>query len=291
MSLARLGNNIRCIRVAYGETQEQLGFIIGVEKTTISQYENGRREPSRDILNAIAEHYVISVEELMQCDLSHADKIVVDQNVLWREIDVILPIVSSENALINEHFKKAHQLHVAIFDDLKKISMDMFDKIGDCLEEYDSAYDDDISKTETAANIWGILILMLVMLKVVPDVMEKKPAPIRQIMARDRKAAKIVEESDSSFKDEADEILKDFDDPEFNEMLSEIKTLLKQSSYSILADYYLALEYCWNIVDNGLTREFNARIGVEMMNTFVSVGNPYAAHFILFSRRSMGMVD
>lgn len=72
---SRLGNNIRCIRIAYGETQEQLGFIIGVEKTTISQYENGKREPSRDVLCAIAEHYVISVEELTQCDLSGIDKI------------------------------------------------------------------------------------------------------------------------------------------------------------------------------------------------------------------------
>ena len=28
----KLGNNIRCLRMAYGETQEQLGDAIGVEK-------------------------------------------------------------------------------------------------------------------------------------------------------------------------------------------------------------------------------------------------------------------
>ena len=40
--LDKLGNNIRCLRIAYGETQEDLGWAIGVEKNTISYYEKGR---------------------------------------------------------------------------------------------------------------------------------------------------------------------------------------------------------------------------------------------------------
>ena len=104
----KLGNNIRCLRVAYGETQEQLGDAIGVEKNTVSSYEKGRTEPNKKILSLIAAHYMISVEELLSYDFSGMDKITFNQNVFWEQIDVILPVTSSENAIKNEHFKKAY---------------------------------------------------------------------------------------------------------------------------------------------------------------------------------------
>ena len=286
---SRLGNNIRCLRTAYGETQEELGFVIGVEKTTISQYENGKREPNRDVLGAIAEHYVISVEELMQCDLSEVKKITVDQNALWKEIDVILPVVASDAALNNGHFKKAYDLHNKIFDGLKRLNMDGFDAIDTCFEEYFLAYKDDSSHLEAAANIWGIIILLLTILKIAPQD-KKKTAPLMQVMLRDKKVARIVEETDSSFERDANEILQELDDSDINEKLTEIKIALKASpSHYNIADYYLALEYCWNMVDNELGREFNARIGIEMMNAFVGVGNSYAARFITFQQHSMGL--
>lgn len=46
-------------------TQEELGWAIGVEKNTISYYENGKRDPSKDKLSAIAVHYMVSIEELL----------------------------------------------------------------------------------------------------------------------------------------------------------------------------------------------------------------------------------
>lgn len=64
----KLGNNIRCLRMAYGETQEQLGDAIGVEKNTVSSYEKGRTEPNKEILSLISSHYMISVEELLSYD-------------------------------------------------------------------------------------------------------------------------------------------------------------------------------------------------------------------------------
>lgn len=68
--LKKLGANIRSLRMAYGETQEQLGEAIFVEKNTISYYENGKREPNKETLKAIAEHYSASVGELLYSDLT-----------------------------------------------------------------------------------------------------------------------------------------------------------------------------------------------------------------------------
>ncbi|MBS6800172.1 MAG: helix-turn-helix transcriptional regulator [Firmicutes bacterium] len=46
----RFGKNIKYIRASYGEAQEKLGEAIGVEKNTVSNYENGKCEPHKDFL-------------------------------------------------------------------------------------------------------------------------------------------------------------------------------------------------------------------------------------------------
>ena len=71
-------------------------------------------------------------------------------------------------------------------------------------------------------------------------------------------------------------------------MLSEMLTVVKRSKdWSDLADYYLALQYIWNLVDNDLDWGFNQRIGVEMMDAFITVKNIYAARFMKYSLDSI----
>lgn len=60
-NLERLGANIRSLRKAYGETQEELGAALDVEKSTVSNYEKGNREPNKDMLTKIGSSAFISV--------------------------------------------------------------------------------------------------------------------------------------------------------------------------------------------------------------------------------------
>lgn len=47
-------------------------------------------------------------------------------------------------------------------------------------------------------------------------------------------------------------------------------TIIKKSpNWSDLADYYLALQYIWNLVDNDLDWGFNQRIGMEIHITIL----------------------
>ncbi len=55
----KLGANIRSLRRAYGETQEQLAAVLYTEKNTISNYERGDRQPPRKTIIDIANHYMI----------------------------------------------------------------------------------------------------------------------------------------------------------------------------------------------------------------------------------------
>ena len=47
-----------------------------------------------------------------------------------------------------------------------------------------------------------------------------------------------------------------------------------------LADYYLALRYLISMVDTGLSTEMNSTIGMQMMLSFLQLGNPYAFRLV-----------
>lgn len=170
--LKKLGANIRSLRIAYGETQEQLGEAIFVEKNTISYYENGKREPNKATLTAIANHYMVSVGELLYSDLTEIGKITVDPNAFWKNIDIILPIISSEKALSNEDFKKAFDAHKEFYDQLHKVSMEGIDKIDICEEGYQVAVEDDEMKAEAAANFIALWFLVIVVIKATPELLK-----------------------------------------------------------------------------------------------------------------------
>lgn len=295
--LMRLGTNIKSLRNAYGETQEELGTAIFVEKNTISSYETGTREPKKDTLSAIARHFMVSVEELLYSDLSDIGKIKIDNFALWKNMNIVLPLVVSKAAMKNDHFVKAYSLHKNFYERMKQISLEDVDRIDAgidhgidvCFEEYMEAYEDETIE-EAAANLIALWYLFLMMIKNTSTIMKEKPAALMQVVARDQKAKKIIENPNPTLEKDTQEALKDLDDPEFDEMMSELKITLKKSArWSDLADYYLALQYVWNLVDNDLTADYNRRVGFEMLKTLISVENMYAARYLKFAIGAMGL--
>ena len=100
----------------------------------------------------------------------------------------------------------------------------------------------------------------------------------------------MIYDPDPDLEEDFEEALTLFNDEEFQDKMDEYKYLLKHSAqYSELADYYLALQYVWNLVENGLSADFNRRLGIEMLNTLISVKNIYAARCVLFCREAAGL--
>ena len=277
----KIGKNIRSLRVAYGETQEKLSEIIGYSKNTVSNYESGIREPDQGILTAIAKHYSVSVEELLTSDFSNIDSITINQDFFWDNIDVLLPVTCSDSALQNKHFKKAYDIHRNFFDRLRKSDMDGIDDITTvCINEYFEAYEDSDSKVESAANFIGLWFLFMLMLNT-PNVIKERSAALIQVVSRDKKAERILESIDPSFEREAKEILDSINYSGIDEIIIDfISTVKKSKEWYGLADYYIALQFIWNLADNELGVGINRRIGIEMMYAFAKIGNPYAAQFI-----------
>ena len=61
-----IGANIGRIRLEHGETQQQLGEMLGYGATTIANYESGYRLPDLETFFEIALYYGASLEEFMK---------------------------------------------------------------------------------------------------------------------------------------------------------------------------------------------------------------------------------
>lgn len=279
--MERLGNNIRILRNAFHETQKELAYAVHVNHNEISYYERCERLPSHETIEAIAKHFSMSVEELVYEDFSALKDISIDRFALFRNIKSILPIVTSERAMENEYFRRANKYHHEMFDMMSRFNFDAFYNIDNCYEQYwKAAEEDEEIGEEVVANVIAFLYLFQYFTNV-PYMLKTKPAALNQVLKRDEKAKITLEQTDPSFEQDAAIVRKELQDEGYQSGLHYMKIILKQSvRYSELGDYYLALQYAWNIVDNNLPAEFNVRVGGEMMKTLESVENHYAADYL-----------
>lgn len=67
---------------------------------------------------------------------------------------------------------------------------------------------------------------------------------------------------------------------DFDEIVTKaLKTLKSEQEWSDLADYYLALRYVVGMVDTELSTEMNSAVGMQMMLSFMTLGNSHAFTF------------
>lgn len=274
----RIARNIRALRKAMGETQEELGVALGVEKNTISYYETGERSVNKEILIKLSDHFMVSPDELLSYDFSKMKDISFDYDIVWKNIDIFLPIVSTSMALINKHFKRAYNIHLRFFDELKQKRMNSIDRIDSCLEEYSKAYEE-TSCMEAVVNIIGIYDVLLFIIKSFINAMNVKPAPLLKLMRNEPEKLRGIEDIDKDALDELQEVVKDIDNDEMRSQLRRYKCQLKTSEWSDILYYYIALEYLWSTVNNEYSFTVNSMIGDEMMTSLLEIENPYAIKF------------
>ncbi len=85
-----LGQQIKCYRENRNLKQQQLAKLIGVERGTLSAYENDLRKPSYAVLIRIAEVLNVSIDSLMgRCTKRHIDV----SQLTNQDIELILTLV------------------------------------------------------------------------------------------------------------------------------------------------------------------------------------------------------
>lgn len=288
---AKLGWNVKCLREAFHETEEQLAYSVGVTRQAICNYENGTRIPTRDTIVKLAQHFNITENELINGDfsgLAYPGSKIEDIDAAKAAVDIILPLVSSDTAMSNKSFKTAFTSHETIYAGLKSgipVSDLEHEK---CLQLYEEALNDGV--TEAAANIlwwilfWGMGYSDYEKIEGFEDLRN------RRISGEEFLRQYYLQNCD----DESTELT-----PEIIEMRRARRLYLRESEgniqlllqvlkrdtkYSDLADYYLALRYFRGVVYNNNSDALNRAIGEEMMVSFSLWENRYVLNFLRISQ-------
>ena len=282
--MSTIGDNIRSLRNAFGETQEQLAEKTFFTKSAIGNYETDQRTIDLEKTSRIAQHFMVSEELLISGDFSDLGRLRFDLEHWQRSMDTLFPTASSEAALRCEPFRRAYAAHKDLYDRYSKDpDLDIEPVILACIEDYAKASDDGRASIDAAVNTLALYYLSLFESRVIELLCasEVEPAILEQILSQNDLSRFDFIDFKGELLQEAQEELMQLRCPENRKAILDLKKSIKQSSaYHDLADYYLALPYYFNLDGNELSIGLNATILVEMMRSFSAVGNQYAACFL-----------
>lgn len=276
MSDNQLGKNIQHLRMVYNETLDELGSIIHCAKSTVKGYENGSRKLDLQILQLLSVHYNKSVDELLYTDLTGLENIAIDLSSSVHTTELmrkILPLHCSEEALKNQNFKNGYDLSQKVLDAFSNAEVLSGNIIVRIFEAFANASDESEFPEAIANLIWSVFIWWSQIYDINKLLSLQDKLLSKKLTSKDFMMLKDTE--DISVKQKKISFISDFD-----EILNEaIKTLKSDQDWSDLADYYLALRYMVGIIDTDLSTEMNSVVGVQMMLSFMALGNNYAFTF------------
>lgn len=279
-----LASNLKHLRKSYGETQEELAKALYLEKNTISQYESGSRKPDEETLKGIAKRYGVTMDSLLYEDLSFVPDMLayysdIDSNFLM--VSGFFPIYRLDRRFDTKTIR-AFEAHKQLLFGSSEVDIDLI------IEAYDEAYDKfDIDSDEFLVIAVNLLSLCILLYSSIFN--EASVKQIEDFLLKDKKSKKEI----SSFV--LNVVLPSFNDnevrsPQFKRDLNEgllylIEILKESRKYSKVADYFFALRYIFNLVDNDYDYATNQLIGSELINGLSRLNNPYAKKFIQIGKK------
>ena len=169
----RLSKNIKSLRKRMGETQEDLAYSIGLDsKSAVANWESGNNSPSQENLKRIAARYRVTVDQLLEDDLStgfsllnYLNNVAEDRGSdLLHSIVCLFPIVTikEEDDLYPKliEIKASHRHFLECIENEDENSYIYFEKAllayGELIKQSDC-----ISATANGLSLFLLLIIMI----------------------------------------------------------------------------------------------------------------------------------
>lgn len=273
----RLSNNIKSLRNSMGETQEDLAYSLDLNsKSAIANWESGENRPSPENLQKLAEHFKVTVDQLLHDDLctnfsaiEFISKVNEKENQdFWYSFVCLFPIVNFKDE--DESYPRL--VDAKIFHKKFQKSMINNDEINyNCLEkamEIYSEFEDDANCISAKANVLSISLLLMVLIKGITefdgldDLFE-----IRNENKRKKEIKRFISENLLSKNINISDILRSIiSEDYYKDIMEDIVVLKRNKMLFQLADYYHCLIYLFNIVDNELSTGMNQQIGLALLS-------------------------
>jgi transcriptional regulator with XRE-family HTH domain len=287
LSSNKIAKNIKNLRQAYGETQQELADTINVSVSAIANYEKGDRQVDLQKLQAIATHYRCTLEQLVRVDISshqlHDSSF--EYSTLIEVLKGLLPLFCSDKALSNDAFKRAYESTLRMWEAVERSEEPTSELVDACFDNYEDALGEP-QTVELIANFLNLLFLFALGITADENDVRIDDA-IRKSRIRGESVKKKLflrnREHDSNSDNVKEKLIHDDLIHDFYELTTPIiQKLMAHPEWVDLAHYYISLRYFTGLVVNDFSDDFNNVIGMEMMKSLVLLGNSYAENLVSF---------
>jgi len=278
----RIGKNIKRLRQAYGETQQELADAINVSASAVANYERGDRDVDLQKLQAIATRYRYPLEQLIRTNLFSRKpaKLSFCFDEIIKLLNIMLPLLCSEEALENKEFLKAYQCHLKIRGNFEKCIEPRVEDIETSFDFYVKSYVTS-QIMESAANLVNLVFLGAIVAISGEDGTRMSEAFRSSYITGesvDNKYFTRRKNRDAYAEREKKKIIRELNES----ILPIIQDLSSLPKWVDLAHYYLALRYFTGMVNNGISDDWNSAIGMEMMRSLLVFKNRYARRLLKY---------
>lgn len=287
----RVRKNIRAIRKYYGETMLDLSIALNVSKSLISDWENGKKQISHNNIIKIAKHYRISISHIMNYDLSYLDSSSAvnyivnfdDKYIKKINLNTIFPLFISKEIKNSKKLSKALEMHKQLWS-LDSSKMDKLD-IDMIMNSYEEALSNNYCLS-VLANYLSLIIFINSFDIFSADYYENFNRVLSGEQVKNQKDVKfIISNYLLNDIDEEDNECTNTSNKDIDEyIMASISGFKKNKFYSDLGDYYMALRYYFNLVDNKLDREENLLIGTMFLKDLYKLENRFVKKFLRMVR-------
>ena len=290
-----LGKNIKCLRRAFGETQEELGAVLHVEKNTVSSYEGGNRKPDIETIAKIADHYMVSIDELYSFDFTAISEISEIDSPFLKAMEVFFPVFTPSFAMENEQFSKAVEHQKEFYGMVKKKSMqiDSAELVEKCVTEYNTAaLDDSAIELISKANFTAIMCVITSGSKAGLFIVQNCDEGYAKHMYEKSGVAPVIEAAIDGldmdvFVEEAKKYYSNLE----TSLTEQVAEFYQYPEWRDLGEYYSSILYMCGVVNNDNSWTKNRIIGIGMLeNLSNNSKNKYAIQAIKEIERWMDEV-
>ena len=293
----RFGQNVKALAKAYQETNEELAEAININPNTLSQYIRGERTPGLEVLIACSDHYKMQIDYLLKSDLKSLDKMVPgiksilkiqldDKKILCEFCDAMLFWITSDDEESDAHLRNATTLCEKIIQKYLETDELEFSEVEKCIDFCEKA--GDAGNIFGIANqLWWIFLMGMCINNMTPQFfynMENRHIVSSSTIYEALKKGLLCSVNDDEETDEAQlfsKVQREFY-IKYGSIIKRNIVYLKSCEMdwaSQLGDYYLAFSFIIGLAISKAPKVQWRTLGMEMMDSFETLGNKYAKSF------------
>lgn len=292
----RLSNNIKSLRKSMGETQEDLAYSLDLNsKSAIANWESGENRPSPDSLKKVADHYKVTVDQLLNDDLctnfsaiDFLSNLNDNENYdFWHSVVCLFPIVNVKDE--DELYPRLTEAKIfqKKFQECIKYETEIsFNYLERALKIY-GEFEENKDCVSADANVLGIILLFMLITKNYAEFEGiAETYEIRNKNKRRKEIKRIISEKILSGNIDTNDTLKSIMFEDYYKDIMELIMVLKRNKKLFqLGDYYHCLIYIFDLVDNELSTAINQQIGLALLSDLSLMKNRHVGRIKNFFRK------